>query len=156
MFWQKNKIIFKNNISNALRSLSDPHNNDKNTGPLWQPKFMYEYVNKTSDNGGVHTNSGIPNFAFYLMATSNNMNRLKASKIYYYALSNYLTNNSNFTDLRLAVVKSAQNLYGTTEALLANIAFDSVGIFDGVSPSIEKKLIPKFFTSSFLSESEGS
>ena len=31
-----------------------------------QPGHMKDYVNTTSDNGGVHINSGIPNRAFYL------------------------------------------------------------------------------------------
>ena len=31
---------------------------------------MDDYVNTTSDNGGVHINSGIPNHAFYLTAVA--------------------------------------------------------------------------------------
>ena len=31
---------------------------------------MSDYVDTTDDNGGVHTNSGIPNRAFYLAATA--------------------------------------------------------------------------------------
>ena len=34
-----------------------------------QPATMADYVQPRSDNGGVHTNSGIPNSAFYLAAT---------------------------------------------------------------------------------------
>jgi Zn-dependent metalloprotease len=34
-----------------------------------QPATM-GYVKTSSDNGGVHTNSGIPNHAFYLAATA--------------------------------------------------------------------------------------
>ena len=34
-----------------------------------QPAHMNDYVHTTEDNGGVHTNSGIPNHAFYLAAT---------------------------------------------------------------------------------------
>ena len=30
-----------------------------------QPGHMNDYVKTTSDNGGVHINSGIPNRAFY-------------------------------------------------------------------------------------------
>lgn len=35
-----------------------------------QPANMQGYVQTTSDDGGVHINSGIPNHAFYLVATS--------------------------------------------------------------------------------------
>ena len=31
---------------------------------------MDDYVSTTDDNGGVHINSGIPNHAFYLLATA--------------------------------------------------------------------------------------
>src|SRR5262249_60002567 len=35
-----------------------------------QPAHMSNYVQTTSDNGGVHINSGIPNHAFYLAAVA--------------------------------------------------------------------------------------
>ena len=58
--------------SGALRNMSDPHNgartNDFNSG--WQPRHYDERYKGTEDNGGVHINSGIPNYAFYKFATS--------------------------------------------------------------------------------------
>lgn len=42
----------------ALRSMSNPER-------FGQPSHMDDYVNTQSDNGGVHTNSGIPNKAAY-------------------------------------------------------------------------------------------
>jgi Zn-dependent metalloprotease len=49
----------------------------------------------TEDNGGVHINSGIPNFAFYKFATETG--KPKAEKVYYRALTNYLTAKSQRT-----------------------------------------------------------
>jgi Zn-dependent metalloprotease len=55
----------------ALRSMSDPGTayNDPVLGDDDQPAHMDDYVRTFDDNGGVHTNSGIPNHAFYLAAT---------------------------------------------------------------------------------------
>ena len=56
----------------ALRSMKDPGSayDDPQIGKDPQPKFMKDFVNTTDDNGGVHINSGIPNYAFYLAATA--------------------------------------------------------------------------------------
>ena len=43
--------------------------NDPVLGKDPQPGHMKDYVTTSSDNGGVHINSGIPNRAFYLIAT---------------------------------------------------------------------------------------
>lgn len=55
----------------ALRSLKKPSTayNDKTLGKDPQPSHMRDYIKTTKDNGGVHLNSGIPNHAFYLVAT---------------------------------------------------------------------------------------
>jgi len=55
----------------ALRSLSAPGTayDDDVLGRDPQPAHMRDYVRTTSDNGGVHINSGIPNRAFHLAAT---------------------------------------------------------------------------------------
>lgn len=115
--------------SGALRDMSDPHNgartNDFNSG--WQPRHYDERYKGTEDNGGVHINSGIPNYAFYKFATS--VGKDKAEKVYYRALSNYLTKSSKFVDCRVAVVKAATDLYSKTEVDAAKRAFDEVGIY---------------------------
>jgi len=118
--------------SGALRSLKDPNQ----SGPRangYQSKFMSQYGflrdTPSKDNGGVHINSGIPNHAFYLFATDTGMNKDKAEKVYYQALSNYMTRTSQFVDLRLAVIQSAKDLFGKgQEAVAAIAAFDAVGI----------------------------
>ncbi|MBO9703138.1 MAG: M4 family metallopeptidase [Sporocytophaga sp.] len=133
--WQLGEDVVKLSVfpSGALRSLSDPHNGGSSLNDNgFQPRHMSEKYTGTQDNGGVHVNSGIPNWAFYKYATSLNSRR-KAAAVFYRALSNYLTANSKFIDLRIAVIQSAKDLYGNSsgEAAQAAIAFDAVGITDG-------------------------
>ena len=54
----------------ALRSMKAPGTayNDSILGKDPQPYHMDLYLTTSSDNGGVHINSGIPNHAFYLLA----------------------------------------------------------------------------------------
>lgn len=115
--------------SGALRSMSDPHNgakaNDFNAG--WQPRHYDERYKGSQDNGGVHINSGIPNYAFYKFATA--VGKDKAEKVYYRAIANYLTKSSKFVDCRVAVVKAAGDLYSKAEVDAAKQAFDEVGIY---------------------------
>lgn len=114
--------------SGALRNLENPHNgaatNDFNSG--YQPKLYSERYLGKEDNGGVHINSGIPNFAFFKFA--NTVGKDKAEKVYYRALTNYLTKSSQFIDCRVAVIKAASDLFGQAEADAAKKAFSEVGI----------------------------
>jgi Zn-dependent metalloprotease len=56
----------------ALRSMKAPGTayDDSTLGKDPQPADMAGFVQTTQDNGGVHTNSGIPNHAFYLAAVA--------------------------------------------------------------------------------------
>ncbi|MBC7450381.1 MAG: M4 family metallopeptidase, partial [Cytophagales bacterium] len=122
--------------SGALRSLSDPHNGGASLGdPGWQPKHVSEKYTGTGDNGGVHINSGITSYAFYLLAQSTK--RTTAEKIFYRALSMYLTRSSQFIDLRLACIKSSDDLFGagSTESVKTGLAFDQVGITVNSAPA---------------------
>lgn len=132
-----NRSVFP---SGALRSLQNPNQGGRND-PGYQPMYMsqYEVLRDTpeQDNGGVHINSGIPNHAFYLFATGTGMNKDKAEKIYYHALTHYLGRTSRFADLRLAVIQSAKDLFGDTEVQAARTAFDKVGILESGSASVD-------------------
>ena len=118
--------------SGAMRDLADPHNGASPGDPRWQPKHMDEYVETTRDNGGVHINSGIPNHAAYRIIES--IGREKTERIYYRALTEYLTRSSNFLDCRFAVVQSAKDLYGdqSQEAQACALGFAAVGIGEPV------------------------
>ncbi|SHK02331.1 M4 family metallopeptidase [Rhodothermus profundi] len=110
----------------ALRDLKNPGGNHV-LAP--QPAHMSEYrtLDITTDNGGVHINSGIPNRAAALLIEQ--IGAEKAGQIYYRALSQYLTRNSQFGDLRQALEQSARDLYGEGAELQAvEQAFDAVGI----------------------------
>ena len=54
----------------GIRSMKAPGTayDDPVLGRDPQPGHMKDYVNTSSDNGGVHINSGIPNHAFYITA----------------------------------------------------------------------------------------
>ncbi len=117
--------------SGALRSMSDPHNGGNSLNdPGFQPKHTNEQYTGSQDNGGVHINSGIPNYAFYLFATDGSVGNVVAEKVYYHALTNYLTASSNFVDLRLSVENSVTDLYPGDNPKLqaAQNAFAAVGI----------------------------
>lgn len=117
------ETIMKPGMGIALRDLEHPDNPNVFSP---QPATMAQYVTTTDDNGGVHTNSGIPNRAAALIIDA--IGRDKAQRIYYRALTTYFTRSSQFADDRIAVEQSAKDLYGTTEVAAVDSAFDAVGI----------------------------
>jgi len=136
--WEIGEDVVKSSAfpSGALRSLQDPHNGAStgNFNAGWQPRIYSERFTGSQDNGGVHINSGIVNWAFFKFATSSGVGKDKAEKVYYRALDKYLTKSSQFIDARLAVVQSAADLYGGSGGTVANsarAAFDAVEIFNG-------------------------
>ncbi|MGR3765908.1 M4 family metallopeptidase [Rossellomorea sp. NS-SX7] len=121
----------------SLRSLSDPSKYPVKAdyvpygnGDGMYPSHMDEFYDLPGnlDNGGVHINSSIINHAAYL--TAQEIGREKLGKIYYRALTTYLTSLSDFSDARQAIIQSAEDLYGagSEEAAAAAGGFDSVGI----------------------------
>jgi Zn-dependent metalloprotease len=113
-----------------LRDMSNPHNGTTSLKDGWQPMHTNEMYLGTDDNGGVHVNSGICNYAYYLIATA--ITKEKAEQIFYRALTNYLTKSSQFIDLRIAVAQAAKDLYGDNSNEIKQIktAFDAVGIYE--------------------------
>lgn len=139
--WQIGEDVVKTSAfpSGALRSLQDPHNGAStgNFNAGWQPRTYSERFTGSQDNGGVHINSGIVNWAFFKFATASGVGKDKAEKVYYRALDKYLTKSSQFIDARLAVVQAATDLYGASVANSAKSAFDAVEIFNGDGTVIE-------------------
>lgn len=132
--WQMGEEVVNPAIypTGALRDLANPNNGGNNLGdPGWQPAHTNEQYTGSQDNGGVHINSGIPNRAFFLFASS--VGRDRAEQVFYRALVNYLTRSSQFLDLRAAVAQAADDLYGTAEVDAAINAFNAVGIGSGGS-----------------------
>ena len=100
----------------VIRDMADPPakgDPDKMSSPL--------YHTDSSDNGGVHFNSGISNKAAYLMTdgdtfnghTVNGLGISKVADIYYEAQTNLLTSGSDYADLHAALNQACQNLIGT-------------------------------------------
>ena len=80
-------------------------------------KFLKLPNTAEGDWGGVHYNSGIPNFAFYVAAY--NMGGFaweKAGRIWYGALTDTknLKQNASFADLKKITIRIAGELFGTS------------------------------------------
>jgi bacillolysin len=138
--WKMGEDVVRQGIytSGAMRDLSDPHNGTSQGKEGWQPRTMKEYrklPNTTAgDNGGVHVNNGIPNYAFYLFA--NAVGKEKAEQVYYLTLTDYLSASSQFADMRIAARLACVDLFGedSPEEKAVTAAFDSVGITDDTQP----------------------
>ncbi len=141
--WRLGEDVMKGNFypTGCLRDLANPNNGGRSLNDNgYQPGTMNQYYSGSEDNYGVHINSGVPNNAFYRFATASGMTKEKAEKIYYRALTIYLTRTSKFLDLRRAVIQSATDLKasaGVTDADINNakLAFDAVGITDPNAPN---------------------
>jgi len=105
-----------------------------------------------NDNGGVHTNSGVQNFWFYLLSvggsgTNDNSNTYsvtgigmdKAAAIAYRTNSMKLTSSSKFADARTGSIAAAKELYGngSQEEISVTNAWYAVGVgaaYSGPAP----------------------
>ncbi|MFD8493044.1 M4 family metallopeptidase [Amycolatopsis sp. NPDC059657] len=116
----------------ALRSMKAPGTayNDPKLGKDPQPDHMSKYVNTTSDNGGVHINSGIPNKAFCLLAIALGNNAWdKAGRIWYTTLCDpRLSSTAQFLDFANLTAANASMLYGANEAQAVIDAWAQVGV----------------------------
>ncbi len=122
----------------AFRNMADPNSNgnpDTYLGTFW--------VAGNQDYGGVHSNSGVQNFWFYLLSeggsgTNDNGDAYevesigmdKASAISFRNLSTYLTSLSGYHDARFGSIQAAEDLYGTcsNEVLQVAAAWHAVGV----------------------------
>jgi Zn-dependent metalloprotease len=113
----------------ALRSMKAPGTAYDGDG---QPAHMSGYVSTSSDNGGVHINSGIPNHAFYLAATAMGGHAWdKAGRIWYRVMiTRAVAPNAQFHTFAQATVSTATALYGadSTEAKAVADAWIRVGV----------------------------
>jgi Zn-dependent metalloprotease len=121
----------------ALRDMKDPTRFN-------QPKLMKNYRDlpntPNGDNGGVHTNSGIHNFAAFNVMTAKNGNAFmfkpaELAAMFYVALTQQLSRQSTFADSRRGVVLVTRSLFRTLpqDQLDARVAaveagFDAAGI----------------------------
>jgi len=117
----------------ALRSMKAPGEayDDELLGKDPQPYHMSDFVNTSSDRGGVHINSGIPNHAFYLLAQYLGGRAWeKAGRIWYDALQRNNNPHATFKEWADLTVKAARKRYkgGSRELLFTQRAWKLVGI----------------------------
>lgn len=109
----------------ALRSLQNPNQfNQPDTylGTNWASTAS---PSQSNDYGGVHTNSGVLNYWYFLISQGGNgTNDIRnnfsvnaigidhAQRIAYKAESVYLTSSANFATTRTATIQAARDLYG--------------------------------------------
>ncbi len=103
----------------ALRYMDDTHRSG-------DPDHYSERYTGTADNGGVHTNSGIGNNVFYLIAAggTNHVSSItvtgigadNAAKIWYRALTVYMTSGTTFAGARTATLNAATDLFGSSSS----------------------------------------
>lgn len=119
--------LIGDDLGGAIRSMSNPNQyGDPDTygGTSWRNPNCGTPSN-ANDQCGVHTNSGVQNYWFYLLVNGgsgiNDLNNSfsvngigidTASKIAFRNLTVYLSRNSTYADARFFSIKSAVDLYG--------------------------------------------
>lgn len=133
--WKVGEAIWTPAVDgDALRYMDDPTKDEYSTD--WWP----ERSDNWWDNGGVHSNSGIANLAFHLLAVGGTHPREKSevrvpalglersAKVFYRALTQYMTTQTDFAGARAATVRAALDLYGADAAAQVDLAWDAVGV----------------------------
>lgn len=139
----------------GFRNMADPNQNgDPDT---YQGDYWY---NGTADYGGVHTNSGVQNFWFYLLSeggTGINDNGdtysvqgigiESAGAIVFRSLTNYLNANSEYADARAGSIQAATDLFGGCSAELAAVtnAWYAVGVGGPFNSAVVAAFTPSAF-----------
>jgi Zn-dependent metalloprotease len=119
----------------ALRDMANPGTayDDPHLGKDRQPGHMKDYFQTDSDNGGVHTNSGIPNRAFVLAAKAiGGHSWEKTGKIWYVTLTERLTGNAGFAKCATETVSVARDLFPDDPSIAEKVAkaWTDVGVLE--------------------------
>ena len=129
-----NWLIGEDLPDGAIRDMADPDHDATNPddcpddGGFCQPAHVDDYYVTDNDHGGVHTNSGIPNHAYYLMVQ--NIGRDASEQIVYAAMTQHLHHDSGFEDFRAACLQAAGDRYGEDSPQYRGVdeAFREVGL----------------------------
>lgn len=113
----------------ALRSMENPHSKHREPEDAFtvddDPDHYSERYIGDRDAGGVHVNSGIANKAFHLVAkggfhhrggSMSGIGADDAGRIWYRALTTYMTSSTNFAAASLATRRAAVDLFGPDSA----------------------------------------
>jgi Zn-dependent metalloprotease len=119
----------------ALRDMANPGTayDDPRLGKDPQPGDMKDYVQTDTDNGGVHTNSGIPSRAFVLAAKAIGGNSWeKAGRIWYVTLTERLIGTADFAKCAAETVSVARDLFPEDSSIAAKVAkaWAEVGVLE--------------------------
>jgi len=122
--WLIGSGIMGSGVGKALRSMKAPGDQKATWEGDDQPATMAGYV----EGGDVHTNSGIPNHAFYLAAVAlGGHSWEKAAKIWYKALP-HLASDATFADAAKATISVAGQLFSATERTAVEHAWKAVKV----------------------------
>ncbi|GGR12978.1 metalloprotease [Actinoplanes ianthinogenes] len=130
--------------ADALRSMKAPGTafDNKLFGKDPQPDHMDRYVKlpdtPEGDNGGVHINSGIPNKAFYLVASGIGGFSWEAPGHIWYESLKASTSTTQFQDFADTTFRKAEELYGSgsTEQQAVLEGWAQVGIRVTTTPTL--------------------
>lgn len=117
----------------GLRSLAAPGTayDDPVLGKDDQPSHMRDYVRGLEDDGGVHTNSGIPNHAFYLASKKIGGYAWKTTGLIWYTTlqSPLLRKAPSFSNFARLTILTAQQLFpGGVEPKAVREGWAEVGV----------------------------
>ena len=153
-FWARpTKASWKlgEDFSYVIRDMANPNaygDPDTYGGTYWvNPNCT---PSSTNDYCGVHTNSGVLNFWYYLLVNGGSgtndkgfaynvtgVGLDKAAQIAYRTLTTYLTSTSTYANARTYSLQAAADLYGagSAEVTQTTNAWNAVGVGGGTSPA---------------------
>jgi Zn-dependent metalloprotease len=113
--WLIGEEVVGPTLAPALRSLKDPGNANQYDD---QPADMDHFVVTADDHGGVHTNSGIPNHAFYVVAiTLGGHAWTEAGLLWYDAMRDpRMKPTADFRTFANATLRAAKQRFGAESA----------------------------------------
>jgi len=122
----------------ALRSMAAPGTayDDPRLGKDPQPAHMSGYVDTTDDNGGVHINSGIPNKAFHVVATTLGGNAWEdAGQVWVDTITGDISADCDFATFARLTVAAASARYGADSEVVTAVraGWDAVGLATGAA-----------------------
>ncbi|WP_160136195.1 M4 family metallopeptidase [Chryseobacterium sp. c4a] len=142
-------------FSYVIRNMANPNaysQPDTYMGTYWKATTTSGCAtpSQANDYCGVHTNSGVLNFWYYLLVTGGsgtndkgfayNVSGIgldKAAAIAYRTLTTYLTSSSTYANTRTYSLQAAADLYGagSNEVTQVTNAWNAVGVGGGTSPA---------------------
>ena len=139
-WWLAEQAFTPGIAGDALRYMDNPHQAyNFGTTADDDPDHYTERDTGSLDNGGVHYNSGIANKAFYLLAkggthhlggSMTGIGADDAARIWFAALTSYMTSTTDFAAARTATTQAATAIFGatSTQARAVENAWCLVGI----------------------------